>query len=100
MNNGNIFKDIKDMHDKFGVTEWVEKYKDDPRMLKAFLEFRIKSMMAEEWNELNTAFDENDGEEVVDGIIDLIVFGATILDALKIDGEKAWYQVYNANMAK
>ncbi len=96
----NIFTDIRAMHDKFGVTAWVEKHKDNPEMLNAFLKFRIQSMMAEEWNELNTAYDEKDSEELVDGIIDLIVFGTTILDALGVDGELAWKRVYDANMAK
>lgn len=95
-----IFKDIKDMHDKFGVSEWVKNNKENPELLKAFLEFRIKSMMAEEWAELNEAYGNEDAEEIVDGIIDLIVFGTTILDALGVDGQEAWDRVYKANMAK
>ena len=95
-----IFNDIRVMHDKFGVTKWVADNKDKPELLKAFLEFRIKSMMAEEWNELNEAFENKDSEEVIDGIIDLIVFGTTILDAFGVDGQEAWDRVYKANMAK
>lgn len=99
--NGNIFNDIRAMHEKFGVTEWVEKNKNNPELLRKFLNFRIAKMMDEEMNELRAAaFVDDDAEGVVDSIIDLIVFGATILDALGVDGEKAWYQVYNANMSK
>lgn len=95
-----IFNDIRVMHDKFGVTKWVADNKEKPELLKAFLEFRIKSMMAEEWAELNEAFENKDSEEIIDGIIDLIVFGTTILDAFGVNGQEAWDRVYKANMAK
>lgn len=96
----NIFTDIKKMHDKFGVTEWVEKNKDNKELLYEFLRFRIEEMMGEEWTELNDAFAEKDSEEIIDGIIDIIVFGTTILDAFGVDGELAWKRVYDANMSK
>lgn len=96
----NVFTDIKKMHDKFGVTEWVQKNKDNPAVMREFLRFRIEDMMGEEWIELNTAYAESDLEEIVDGIIDMIVFGLTILDAFEVDGEEAWNRVYNANMSK
>lgn len=96
----NIFTDIKKMHDKFGVTEWVKTNADDKELMREFLNFRITKMMAEEWDELNVAYKDKNAEEIVDSIIDLIVFGVTILDAFGVDGEKAWNDVYLANMAK
>ena len=44
--------------------------------------------------------DNRDKEEIVDGLIDLIVFAAGTLDILKVDGQKAWEEVYKANMNK
>ena len=38
----NWVKDINDMHAKFGVHDWMEKNKDNPELLKQFLEFRIR----------------------------------------------------------
>ena len=96
----NIFTDVKKMHDKFGVTEWVDKNKGNKKLMYEFLRFRIEEMMKEEWDELNLAFADEDSEEIIDGIIDLIVFGTTILDAFGVDGELAWKRVYEANMSK
>lgn len=96
-----IFKDIKLMHDKFGVTEWAQKNKNNTELLKKFLSFRICKMMDEEMNELRSAaFVDDDAEGVVDSLIDLMVFCVTILDALGVDGNKAWDEVYRANMDK
>lgn len=92
-----IFGDINDMHDKFGVHEWVSKA--TPEQLKKFLEFRI-SFLEEELTETKKAFAESDPEEIVDGLIDLLVVASGTLDAFGVDPKKAWDAVHNANMAK
>lgn len=99
--SSNVFKDIKDMHDKFGHAAWVEKNKDNKELMKKLLAYRITKMMDEEMNELRAAaFVDEDPEEIVDALIDIMVFSVTILDFFGVDGEKAWNAVYAANMAK
>lgn len=96
-----VFNDIKLMHKKFGHDKWVQDNKDNKELLKKFLAFRIVKMMDEEMNELRSAtFVDDDAEGVVDSLIDLMVFATSIIDALGVDGQKAWDAVYNANMAK
>jgi len=95
-------KDINDMHNKFGVTKWVqaEQQSDNEiRRLSQLLEFRMK-MIQEEVDETNAAIKNNDPQEIVDGLIDMCVFAIGTLDAFGIDAHKAWDQVHNANMAK
>lgn len=95
-------KDINDMHNKFGVTKWVqaEQQTDNEfRRLNKLLEFRMK-MIQEEVDETNDAIKNKDPQEIVDGLIDMCVFAIGTLDAFGIDAHKAWDQVHNANMAK
>lgn len=92
-----VFGDICDMHSKFGVHEWVENASKE-QLLK-FLQFRL-SFLDEELNETKKAVSESDPEEIVDGLIDLIVVASGTLDAFGIDSKKAWDQVHNANMSK
>lgn len=95
-------KDINDMHNKFGVTKWVqaEQQTDNEfRRLNKLLEFRMK-MIQEEVDETNDAIKNNDPQEIVDGLIDMCVFAIGTLDAFGIDAHKAWDQVHNANMSK
>ncbi len=95
-------KDINDMHNKFGVTKWVqaEQQTDNEfRRLNKLLEFRMK-MIQEEVDETNAAIKNKDPQEIVDGLIDMCVFAIGTLDAFGIDAHKAWDQVHNANMAK
>ena len=90
------------MHNKFGVTKWVqaEQQSDNEiRRLSQLLEFRMK-MIQEEVDETNDAIKNNDPQEIVDGLIDMCVFAIGTLDAFGIDAHKAWDQVHNANMAK
>ena len=96
----NWFKDMQDMHKKYGVDKWMdtEKHSDCSRLNK-FMDFRIK-MMQEELDETKTAFKNGDAEEVVDGIIDMCVFAIGTLEVFGVDANKAWDQVLKANMSK
>lgn len=99
--SSNVFKDIKEMHDKFGHSAWKDAHKNNPEMLRKLLNYRIVKMMDEEMNELRSAaFVDDDPEGVVDAIIDLMFFSVSILDLFEVDGEKAWNEVLAANMAK
>jgi len=96
----NWVKDINDMHAKFGVHDWMEKNKDNPELLKQFLEFRIR-FLEEELNETKqAAILDNNREEIVDGLIDLCVVAIGTLDSFGIDAYKAWDSVHKANMSK
>ena len=92
-----IFKDMSGMHMKYMVPVVVNRMDKD--MLGKFLAFRLECCQ-EELDETKAALDNNDPEEIVDGLIDLIVFAAGTLDILKVDGQKAWEEVYKANMNK
>lgn len=89
--------DIKEMHAKYGVHDWVEKA--TPEQLKQFLHFRV-SFLEEEFKETFKAAGENDHDEIVDGLIDLCVVAIGTLDAFGIDAHTAWDRVHTANMNK
>jgi predicted HAD superfamily Cof-like phosphohydrolase len=95
--SSNIFEDMREMHIKYQVDKWTAKASKE--QLKEFLRFRI-NFLVEELTETQKAFDEQDAEEIVDGLIDLIVVAAGTLDAFDVNGEKAWNEVLKANMAK
>ena len=98
--NTNWFKDMQDMHKKYGVDKWMnEEKKSDWSRLNKYMDFRIK-MMQEELDETKQAFKDNNPEEIVDGIIDLCVFAIGTLEVFGVDANKAWDQVYKANMSK
>lgn len=92
----NWVKDINEMHDKFGVHEWVNNNEDK---LHDFLYFRL-AFLQEELDETIKARRELDSEEIVDGLIDLCVVAIGTLDAFGIDAHKAWDEVLKANMTK
>lgn len=92
-------KDIAEMHSKFGVHDWVEKNKDDPDLLKKFLQFRVR-FLREELEETAKAVDFEDEKEIVDGLIDLCVVAIGTLDAFAIDSHEAWDEVHDKNMQK
>ena len=92
-------KDMHDMHDKYGVHDWMKANKDNKELMQKFLEFRIK-FLEEELRETKEALGNDDPEELVDGLIDLCVIAIGTLDAFDIDSHKAWNQVFNANMNK
>ena len=98
----NWFKDMQDMHKKYGVNKWMqaEQQSDVPvRRLKEFMEFRL-GMMQEELDETKEAFELKDAPGMVDGIIDLCVFAIGTLEVFGVDANKAWDEVYKANMSK
>lgn len=100
--SNNMVQDIHDMHTKYGVREWVlQKISDgDRESLQKFLDFRM-DFIEEEFNETLKAVSlDRDPEEVVDGLIDIIVVALGTLDAFGVDAQKAWDEVHNANMAK
>jgi len=96
----NWFKDMQDMHKKYGVDKWMDDEKTyDGIHLRKYMKFRI-GMMQEELDETKTAFDNKDAEEMVDGMIDLCVFAIGTLEVFGVDANKAWDEVYKANMSK
>ena len=96
----NWFKDMQDMHKKYGVDKWMNDEKNsDWSRLNKFMQFRI-SMMQEELDETKAAFNDRNAEEMVDGIIDLCVFAIGTLEVFGVDANKAWDEVYKANMSK
>ena len=98
----NWFKDMQAMHQKYGVNKWMqaELQSDvDWRKINKFMQFRI-NMMQEELDETKAAFENKNEEELVDGIIDLCVFAIGTLEVFGVDANKAWDEVYKANMSK
>ena len=98
----NWFKDMQDMHIKYGVNKWVQAEKQSDVEVKRFndyMDFRL-DMMQEELDETRNAFVNKDPEEMVDGIIDLCVFAIGTLEVFGVDANKAWDEVYKANMSK
>ena len=89
-------KDIHLMQAKYLTRSWVNA---NPEKLKKFLEFRV-DFLKEELMETQDALTNNDAEEIVDGLIDLCVFAIGTLDVFGVDANKAWDQVYEANMVK
>jgi hypothetical protein len=90
-----IFRDIREMHDHFGVRKAVLKL--DVARLREFLRFRA-DCVAEEVSELEAGLRRP--EEVVDALIDIMVFAAGTLDLFGVDGQKAWDEVLKANTSK
>ena len=98
----NWFKDMQDMHKKYGVNKWMqaEMQSDvDWRKINKFMQFRL-GMMQEELDETKEAFELKDAPGMVDGIIDLCVFAIGTLEVFGVDAQKAWDEVYRANMSK
>ena len=91
--------DIYMMHNKYGVREWFEKNKDDKELMRKYLMFRML-MINEEMHETLQALNTGNSEEIVDGLIDLCVFAIGTLDVFGVDANKAWDEIYRANMYK
>jgi len=93
---------MQDMHKKYGVNKWMQAETQtdvDFRRLNKFMEFRL-GMMQEELDETKNAYKEKNAEEMVDGMIDLCVFAIGTLEVFGVDANKAWDEVYKANMSK
>ena len=91
--------DIYMMHNKYGVREWFEQNKDDKELMRKYLMFRML-MINEELHETLQAVNSGNSEEIVDGLIDLCVFAIGTLDVFGVDANKAWDEIYRANMDK
>lgn len=63
------------------------------------LKFRM-DLLKEEFSETSDAFKDSNAEEWVDGHIDLIVIALGNLHLAGVDINKAWGEVYRANMSK
>lgn len=90
-------KDIEEMHDKFGVHEWVDKASREE--LEKFMQFRLV-FLQEELNETQEAFERGDAKEILDGLIDLCVIAIGTMDAFNCDADGAWDEVLRANLSK
>lgn len=91
--------DIYDMHQKYGVHQWVKFNIQNRELMEKYLRFRLE-MCQEELTETMVAVDNKDPEEVVDGLIDLIVFALGTLDIFAVNSNTAWKKVFEANMKK
>lgn len=89
--------DSQSMLEKYGTLDWVAKA--TPEQLRMFLDFRM-SLLKEELKETVDAVNNKDPEEVVDGLIDLIVVALGTLNAFHVDVPTAWDEVHAANMNK
>ena len=97
LNLTSVFEDMHNMHNHYGVHDAVEKLSGE--QLTAFFEFRM-DLLREELVETYQAFKGRDPEELVDGLIDLIVVAAGTLDLFEVDAQRAWDAVLEANLAK
>lgn len=89
--------DIYNMHRHFGHKVRVNEM--NPKQLAHLLLFRMH-FIEEEFHETVEAAEVGDAEEIVDGIIDLIVVAIGTLELFNIDMDRAWSCVHAANMAK
>lgn len=97
---GDWVNDMYQMHEKYGVHEWMENNKGNTELMAQFLEFRL-NFLQEELNETRAAaLVDKDPEEIVDGLIDLCVIAIGTLDAFNVAAHDAWQEVLKANMSK
>lgn len=87
-------KDINEMQENFGVHEVMSNM--DTVKLDKFIIFRGKCL-EEEINEYKNA---QTPSELVDALIDIIVFSISTLDCFNVDIHKAWDEVLRANLSK
>lgn len=90
-------KDIEDMHRNFGTYGWLADA--TPVQKKELMKLRMR-MLSEEFNETLQAYLQSDEEEMIDGLIDLCVIAIGTLDIANVDVERAWTEVFVANMGK
>ena len=95
--NDKWVKDIRQMHQKYGVQAAVDKL--PKKKLEEFLRFRAECVN-EEVEELLQAAYAPDPEETVDALIDMCVFAIGTLDLFGVDATKAWDEVLKANLNK
>lgn len=87
-----MIKDNERMQRKFGMDK-------EPLDLEK-LKFRVEVLLQEEMGEALDALDEKNAEELVDAHIDLMVIALGNLHLMGVDINKAWKEVYRANMSK
>lgn len=87
-----MIEDIKQMIQKYGFDQ--EEFDIEK------LNFRILGLLTEEYEEVLEALDKGDSDELVDGLIDIIVIAIGTLELSGVDTQKAWDQVMIANMTK
>jgi len=99
--SNDMIKDIHEMHKKYGVHDWMKKQLVDRNDLnvREYLQFRI-NFIQEEFIETLKATHDKDAEEIVDGLIDIVVVALGTLDAFDVDAQKAWDEVLRANLEK
>lgn len=88
---GNVFEDMAEFDKKYGF--------DKVKMTPRFLAFRMRFLL-EEVLETIKACEYEEPEQIVDGLIDLIVVAAGTLTIAGVDSQKAWNEVRRANMEK
>jgi hypothetical protein len=91
-----LIKDTRLLNEHFGVNQWIRSKKRTNEDLFKYLEFRIK-FIEEELDELKNSINE---VETVDALIDIVVVALGTLDTFDIDIDKAWNEVFEANMNK
>lgn len=80
--------------------EFQQKYEFDKELLTAKkLDFRM-DLLKEEFGETLSAYENKDAEELVDGLIDLVVIALGTLYLSKVSVNEAWTEVFRANMSK
>ena len=89
--------DIKHLNRYYKIYQFITNSSDNEKL--HYLEFRAK-FIQEELNELITAIDNQEADEVVDAFIDIIVIALGTLDAFDVNIKKAWKRVHHANMQK
>jgi predicted HAD superfamily Cof-like phosphohydrolase len=87
-----VLNDNKRMQKHFGMDR-------EPLTLEQ-LKFRVQSLLNEEMGEALEALDDKNAEELVDAHIDLMVIALGNLYLMGVDINKAWKEVYRANMSK
>lgn len=86
-----MIEDNKKFQNKFGF--------DEKPLTREQLRFRMTLLM-EEMKETLKAYNEKNAEEWVDGHVDILVIALGNLHLAGVDVEKAWDEVFRANMSK
>lgn len=94
-----MIQDIVDMHRKFGVHKWKADNENNKELMQRWLQLRM-NMIREEFQETENAIANKDPEEIVDGLVDIMVFTLGTLEVMDVDIQKAWEQVMTSNMMK
>ena len=90
-------RDIGEMHDMMDMHLWKENA--DSYQKVNLMKLRMR-MLTEEYAETMDAYLQGDVEEMIDGLIDIMVIATGTLDIAGVDANKAWDQVMEANLAK